>query len=679
MPEKTLGLDIGTDTIKVVQVTGGARDPRVTAFTTIGFKGNEELENSLREICEDDRLRSDTTVSSIDSASFFYRNLKMPFSDPKKIRKIVPFDLEPFIPIPIEQLLVDYLTVFQGDKTDIFAAAVERRRIRSHLEALQTYHVEPNIVDVEGVPLAVSIIEKIDTSDGIVLDIGNLRTTLVLWKDKTIHLVRSLPFGGNDITQAISEQLHIDPEEAERIKCSLGETKSPLPPLYQRGETTESPPFLGETTESPPFLGETTESPSFLAETTESPPFLGETTESPPFLGETTESPPFLGETTESPPFLAETTESPPFLGETTESPPFLGETTESPPFLGETTESPPFLGETTESPPFLKGDSGGFYRSEKFETKNFQVSDDETVDTEQVSETSEKLDTINDVIGKELVRLCGMVENTIRAFSAQQGYDYWPDKIYLNGGGVLVPEAKEIISRHLETSVEHVDLKANGAVRIEGGDGKEWRPALMNNAVALALRGNKKGRGFNFRQEEFEVRGSLTRYKKEIVSAIAAFAVIIACIVANAGTDFYLLKKKYEKLNSAVVQVFKDTLPDVKRIVNPVQQLKVGISEEKTKKGLVPGSEVGATVVDILRDISVLIPGSIDFKIDTIVFDPDMIQINGDTDNFNTVDSIKNGLQKSSYFGSVDISSAKLDSSGTRVEFKVILSRRKG
>jgi Tfp pilus assembly PilM family ATPase len=639
MPEKTLGLDIGTDTIKVVQVTGGARDPRVTAFTTIGFKGNEELENSLREICEDDRLRSDTTVSSIDSASFFYRNLKMPFSDPKKIRKIVPFDLEPFIPIPIEQLLVDYLTVFQGDKTDIFAAAVERRRIRSHLEALQTYHVEPNIVDVEGVPLAVSIIEKIDTSDGIVLDIGNLRTTLVLWKDKTIHLVRSLPFGGNDITQAISEQLHIDPEEAERIKCSLGETKSPLPPLYQRGETTESPPFLGETTESPPFLGETTESP----------------------------------------PFLGETTESPPFLGETTESPPFLGETTESPPFLGETTESPPFLGETTESPPFLKGDSGGFYRSEKFETKNFQVSDDETVDTEQVSETSEKLDTINDVIGKELVRLCGMVENTIRAFSAQQGYDYWPDKIYLNGGGVLVPEAKEIISRHLETSVEHVDLKANGAVRIEGGDGKEWRPALMNNAVALALRGNKKGRGFNFRQEEFEVRGSLTRYKKEIVSAIAAFAVIIACIVANAGTDFYLLKKKYEKLNSAVVQVFKDTLPDVKRIVNPVQQLKVGISEEKTKKGLVPGSEVGATVVDILRDISVLIPGSIDFKIDTIVFDPDMIQINGDTDNFNTVDSIKNGLQKSSYFGSVDISSAKLDSSGTRVEFKVILSRRKG
>ena len=90
----------------------------------------------------------------------------------------------------------------------------------------------------------------------------------------------------------------------------------------------------------------------------------------------------------------------------------------------------------------------------------------------------------------------------------------------------------------------------------------------------------------------------------------------------------------------------------------------------------IVQGVE-GADNITVVEDISVLIPGSIDFKIDTIVFDPDMIQINGDTDNFNTVDSIKNGLQKSSYFGSVEIGSAKLDSSGTRVAFKVILSRR--
>jgi type II secretory pathway component PulL len=282
-------------------------------------------------------------------------------------------------------------------------------------------------------------------------------------------------------------------------------------------------------------------------------------------------------------------------------------------------------------------------------------------------------------IANKVFVELCVMVSNTIRAFSAQHGYDDRPARAYLNGGGILVPEAKEIISRCLEVSAEYVDLKADIPMQLRDTDVEVvWCPAIMNNALALALRGHKKGPGFNFRQEEFEIRGDLIRYKKDVVNLAVALAVIIVCMIANAATDFYFLKQRYERFNSAITQVFKDTLPDIKRIVNPVQQLKVKISEEKSKKGLLSGSIEETVLMDLLRDISIYIPDSMDFKIDAIVFDPDMVQINGDTDNFNTVDSIKNGLQKSSYFGSVDIGSAKLDSSGTRVEFKLILSRPK-
>jgi general secretion pathway protein L len=532
MPEKILGLDIGTDSIKVVQVTGGARDPRITNFTTVSVKGEEGLAHALKAMFEDERFKSDTAIASIDSASFFYRNVKIPFDDPKKIRKIVSFELEPFLPFPIERLLVDYMIVSQGDKTEILTAAIERDKIRSYLEMLQPYRIEPKIVDIDSVSLAVSIIEKTDEADGIVLDIGNLRTTLIQWKHKTIHLVRSLPFGGHDITRAIADQLNIDSVDAETLKRSLGGT-----------------------------------------------------------------------------------------------------------------------------------------------------ASQDEGIGIGQVSGISETLDVniVKNIANKALVRLCVMVNNTMRAFSAQHDYDDRPAKAYLNGGGILVPEAKEIISRSLEVAAEYVDLRADIPIQPGEKDSKSvWCPEIMNNALALALRGYRKGKGFNFRQEEFEIRGNLIRYKKEVINLAAALAVIVICMVVNASTDFYLFKKRYEKLNSAITQVFKDTLPDITRIVNPVQQLRVRISEEKTKKGLLSGSAGETRIMDLLRDISIFIPDAMDFKIDTIVFDPDMIQINGDTDNFNTVDSIKNGLQKSSYFGSVDISSAKLDSSGTRVEFKLILSRQK-
>lgn len=533
MPEKILGLDIGTDSIKVVQVAGGPKDPHITAFTTIGLQGKEGLGDVLKKVFEDDRFRSDTTISSIDSASFFYRNIKIPFSDPKKIRKIVPFELEPSLPLPIEQLLVDYMMVAQGDKTEILTAAIERDKIRSCLEILQKYRIEPKIVEVDSIPLAVAIIEKTDEADGTLLDIGNQHTTLVHWKDKTVHLVRSLPFGGNDMACMLADQLHIELEDAERLKRSLREIESQV----ERAE-----------------------------------------------------------------------------------------------------------LGQGT-----------------------------------RISETLD-INIVKSIANKAFVGLCVMVNNTIHAFYAQHGDGYRPARVYLNGGGVLVPEAKEIISHSLDVSVEYVDLKTDIPIQLREADAKAvWCPEIMNNALALALRGYKKGTGFNFRQEEFEIRGNLIRYKKDVVNLAAALAVIVVCTVANASTDFYLLKKRYERLNAAITQVFKDTLPDIKRIVDPVQQLKAKIVEEKSKKGLLSGSIEETSIMDLLRDISIYIPDSKDFKIDTIVFDPDMVQINGDTDNFNTVDSIKNGLQKSSYFGSVDINAAKLDSTGTRVEFKLILSRQKG
>jgi general secretion pathway protein L len=504
MNETTLGLDITTDMIRAVQVTGRGKGLCVSAFATVGFKEKGDIESSLKELFADDRFRSDSINSSITSGLLFYRDFKVPFAGEKRIRKVLPFELEPFLPLPIEQLLVDYLTVAGGDKTEVFAAAVEREKLGSYLETLKKYEIEPKIVDVEGVPLALYLIEKEESACGILLDIDRVRTTLVLWRDETIQMVRSIPFGADDITQTMTDApVRQDPKE---------ELTDPI----------------------------------------------------------------------------------------------------------------------------------------------------DVTAPAKKAFE-----------------RLSVMVENTMRAFSAQKG-GFSPERIYLNGTGVMVHGAADILSSCFGIPAEHVDLKKNIPIRIDGqGSTEPWRPELMNNALALAVRAARKEKGFNFRQEEFQVQGSLVRYKNDIISIAAAVAVVLICIIANACTDYWLVKKKYHRLDSAVTQVFTDTLPDVKRIVNPVQQLKSRILEARSKKGILSDSAGGATLMDMLADLSRLMPEAADFKINSVVFDPDMIQFNGTTDNFNTVDSIKNGLQKSSYWKGVDISSAKLDSSGTSVEFKLILSKR--
>jgi Tfp pilus assembly protein PilN len=78
--------------------------------------------------------------------------------------------------------------------------------------------------------------------------------------------------------------------------------------------------------------------------------------------------------------------------------------------------------------------------------------------------------------------------------------------------------------------------------------------------------------------------------------------------------------------------------------------------------------------VIDILNALSQQIPSSADVKINRMVVGADNVVLSGNTDNFNTVDDIKGGLEDGELFKGVTISSADLEKSGQRVRFKLKL-----
>jgi hypothetical protein len=199
-----------------------------------------------------------------------------------------------------------------------------------------------------------------------------------------------------------------------------------------------------------------------------------------------------------------------------------------------------------------------------------------------------------------------------------------------------------------------------------------------MDSALALALRNNKQGLGFNFRKDEFEIRERHFRLKKEIRKASVFLVIILSLLTADLGVDYYYLQKRYKMLDKQITEIFRETFPDVKRIVDPVQQMMVKVSETKKSTLSLPGIGGDRKVLDLLRDISLRVPGSLDVRVTRMVVDPEVVQIKGETDTFNTVDIIKKGLGPSAYFSAVTISSANLDRSGKRVQFEIKLQRAK-
>jgi len=273
---------------------------------------------------------------------------------------------------------------------------------------------------------------------------------------------------------------------------------------------------------------------------------------------------------------------------------------------------------------------------------------------------------------------LCATIRDTVHAFASHRDTLPSPEKLFLTGIGALYPKAKELLSQSLDMPAERIDMNNDKRVRMGADILKDWSPALMNGALSLALRNTRKEEGFNFRREEFERKKPYFWLRKAVPKVAVFLFLILSFLAADMIIDFYTLKKEYKILSREITSVFKQTLPDVIRIVDPVQQLRVKIKELKQSNVSRPETGTNKKVLDLLKEISRRIPKSLNVHINRMVIDAETVRISGKTDAFNEVDKIKNNLEPSPLFSRVTISSANLDRTGKGVRFEIRIALKR-
>lgn len=287
------------------------------------------------------------------------------------------------------------------------------------------------------------------------------------------------------------------------------------------------------------------------------------------------------------------------------------------------------------------------------------------------------EVEGFSEVVGPVVRSFCREIQNTLHAFRCEVMEEAYPEKVFLTGGGALCPEMATMLEDFLELPVELFDLAEQAGVDMEEEASRDWNPLLMNSALALALRDTKGKEGFNFRLGEFRKKKRYDQFRKEIQRIATYVAVILLALVANISADYYVMQRRHNHLQREITSIFKKTLPEVERIVDPAHQMKVKIREAKESMFL-PAESLGqAAAVDVLRDVAMRIPETADVDVSNLIIDEDRVRLKGYTDTFNSVDAVKNGLQDSSYFKTVAIASAQLDRMGNRVRFELMMGRK--
>lgn len=224
MSEKTiLGLDIGPRQIKAALIKTG-RKVRIGALETIDIRQCGSPEAALQQLRERN-LEYGSCIASVHPGRLSLRNISMPFRDERKIRQTIAFELEPLIPYPIEEAVIDFTITpsagaTAGNAAGVLAAVAPKGIIRDRIQLLENYVQELSIIDVDAFPLAARLAKSNPGGCALLIDIGAEKSSSFILNGGRVCNIRSFDFGGDTLTSIIAEAAGLSFEEAERKKIS---------------------------------------------------------------------------------------------------------------------------------------------------------------------------------------------------------------------------------------------------------------------------------------------------------------------------------------------------------------------------------------------------------------------------------------------------------------------------
>jgi general secretion pathway protein L len=207
MSRKILGLDIRYDAISAVIVKSGISGSWIESFARVPISVRktsfeEELKRSLQSISGQVDTTDAVCIVALPAVDVTYRNLKAPFKEVKKVRQILPFELETDLPFQAEDIVFDFNMLevsLETDTPQLFAAAIEKQPIAALIDLLEPFKIEPDILTIGGYAMG----QYLSRSSGekhcqLFLDIGDIYTTMVLSLSGDVCLVRTFSIVASD-------------------------------------------------------------------------------------------------------------------------------------------------------------------------------------------------------------------------------------------------------------------------------------------------------------------------------------------------------------------------------------------------------------------------------------------------------------------------------------------------
>jgi type IV pilus assembly protein PilM len=233
-----LGLDIGSSTIKMIEMSAAGNEVVITGYGQVDRPSEDEnFSDALNELVQTSGIKSKRVVTSVSGREVIVRYISMQPVDEENLPNAVRFEADKYIPYDLEEVVLDSQRLDESSlgfsssaEMKVLLVAAKRSLIEQRVQVLRESSLYPVVIDVDSFALGnafelrniLSPRAEVEGKVVSLIDIGAVKTNITIMIGNTSFFTREIYLAGNEFTEEIHKKLEVPPDQAEMLKKEPG-------------------------------------------------------------------------------------------------------------------------------------------------------------------------------------------------------------------------------------------------------------------------------------------------------------------------------------------------------------------------------------------------------------------------------------------------------------------------
>jgi len=230
-----IGLDIGCSSIKLVELKGDKNGFKLQnlalsplppeAIVDGALMDSVTIIDTIRDLITSSKTKTKDVITSVSGHSVIVKKISLPFMTEAELEESIQWEAERYIPFDINDVNIDFQifgsTPENPEVMDVVLVAAKKDIINDYVSVIMESGLNPVIMDIDSFALENMLSINYDIGREEVIAIANVGasiTNMTIIKNNISAFTRDIFKGGNHVTEEIQRQLHVDHDEAEKIK-----------------------------------------------------------------------------------------------------------------------------------------------------------------------------------------------------------------------------------------------------------------------------------------------------------------------------------------------------------------------------------------------------------------------------------------------------------------------------